>query len=245
LDIGKVGDGPARTEIELDHELQLASRGLAPGNSLKLRGSAQDASTLGTQAGNSRWLAFQVVSSEELFYEILMRQREQRAKFARTLESARAQSKALGELTNVDDIQGLARAQQVIGRQVWQVTGALDATLQEMTLNDLASGQARDNLQSGIITPLRTLHNDLLARLRTAIDGLAPDRAISPDRRIAALALSDQSVEAMQTILGQMALWESFIDVVNQLKQIIDRQGDLLKSTEQIDKERTDKLFDE
>lgn len=244
LDLGTAG-GPQRTEIELEHELQLASRGLSPGNSLKLRGAAQDASTLGAQAGNSRWLAFQVVSSEELFYELLMRQREQRAKFSRALESAKVQSKALGELTNVDDIQGLARAQQVIGRQVWQVTGALDATLQEMTLNDLASGQARDNLQSGIITPLRTLHNDLLARLRTAIDGLAPDRAISTERRIAALALSDQSVEAMQTILGQMALWESFIDVVNQLKQIIDRQGDLLKSTEQIDKERTDKLFDE
>lgn len=245
LDIRKSGEGPARTEVELEHELQLASRGLAPGNSLKLRGAAQDASTLGAQAGNSRWLAFQVVSSEELFYEILMRQREQRAKFARALESAKAQSKALGELTNADDIQGLARAQQVIGRQVWQVTGALDATLQEMTLNDLASGQARDNLQSGIITPLRTLHNDLLARLRTAIDGLAPDRTISPDRRVAALALADQSVEAMQTILGQMALWESFIDVVNQLQQIINRQGDLLKSTEEIDKERTDKLFDE
>lgn len=245
LDLGRAADEPARTEIELEHELQLASRGLTPGNSLKLRGAAQDASTLGAQSGNSRWLAFQVVSSEELFYEILMRQREQRAKFSRALDSAKAQSKALGELTKVDDIQGLARAQQVIGRQVWQVTGALDATLQEMTLNDLASGQARDNLQSGIITPLRTLHNDLLARLRTAIDGLAPERAISTDRRLAALALSDQSVEAMQTILGQMALWESFIDVVNQLKQIINRQGDLLKSTEEIDKERTDKLFDE
>jgi hypothetical protein len=225
--------------------LQLASRGLTPGTSIKVRGAAEDASTSGAQAGHSRWLAFQVVSSEELFYEILMRQREQRAKFARAVESAKAQSKALGELTKVDDIQGLARAQQVIGRQVWQVTGALDATLQEMTLNDLASGQARDNLQSGIITPLRTLHDDLLARLRTAIDGLAPDGAISIERRTAAQALADQSVEAMQTILGQMALGESFIDVVNQLKQIINRQGDLLKSTEAIDKERTDKLFDE
>ncbi len=245
LDLGRAADGPQRTEIELEHELQLASRGLTPGTSIKLRGAAQDASTLGAQLGHSRWLAFQVVSSEELFYEILMRQREQRAKFARAVESAKAQSQSLGELTKVDDIQGLARAQQVIGRQVWQVTGALDATLQEMTLNDLAGGQARDNLQSGIITPLRTLHNDLLARLRTAIDGLAPEGAISIERRTAALALADQSVEAMQTILGQMALWESFIDVVNQLKQIINRQGDLLKSTEAIDKERTDKLFDE
>ena len=49
----------------------------------------------------------------------------------------------------------------------------------------------------------------------------------------------------MQAILAQMAQWESFIDVVNQLKQIIERQDQVLKSTEEIEKERTDKLFDE
>jgi hypothetical protein len=48
----------------------------------------------------------------------------------------------------------------------------------------------------------------------------------------------------MQSILGQMSLWESFIDVINQLKQIIDRQGQVLKSTEEIEKQRTNELFD-
>ena len=51
----------ARTEIELAYELELRERGLAPGNMLKLRGAATDACALGAQAGNSRWLAFQIV----------------------------------------------------------------------------------------------------------------------------------------------------------------------------------------
>ncbi len=238
-------EAPSGAEIELDHELELRSRKLAPGNSLRLRGVATDECTLGAQTGNSRWLAFQIVSPDELFYEILMRQREQRAKFAAALQSAQSQSKAIGELTKGSDALGIVRAQQVIGLQVWQVANQLDATLQEMTLNDLGNAQARESLQSTVITPLRTLHDDLLAHLRAEIDGLAGQGSIVEDRRAEAIVLADQAVAAMQTILAQMSLWESFIDVVNQLKQIIERQGQVLKSTEEVDKERTNKLFDE
>jgi hypothetical protein len=235
---------PARTEINLDYELSLRERGFAPGNTLKLRGVAADACAQGSQSGNSRWLAFQVVASDELFYEILMRQREQRAKFAAALENAKAQSKALTELAQPQDALGISRAEQVIARQVWQVANQLDASLQEMTLNDLGNAQARENLQSAIIAPMRKLHADLLTRLRTAVDGLSQQSSISEDRRAEAIAISDQAVEVMQSILGQMSLWESFIDVINQLKQIIDRQGQVLKSTEEIEKQRTNELFD-
>jgi hypothetical protein len=125
------------------------------------------------------------------------------------------------------------------------VTGQLDATLVEMTLNDLANQQARDNLQSTIITPLRTLHEDLLTRLRAVIDETVVDGKVSEDRRASALLLADQAVEAMQTILNQMSLWESFVDVINQLKHIIDGQTGLLRETEKVEKERTNQLFDD
>ncbi len=72
---------PARTDVELAYDLELRPLGFAPGNMLKLRGTATDRCALGTQSGNSRWITFQIVSADELFYEILMRQREQRAKF--------------------------------------------------------------------------------------------------------------------------------------------------------------------
>ena len=235
---------PPRGEINLDYQLALRERGLAPGNLLKLRGVATDACATGAQAGNSRWLTFQIVAPDELFYEILMRQREQRAKFSAALDSTKAQTKALAELAKPEDALGLSRAQQVIGRQVFQVANQLDVSLEEMTLNDLGNPQARENLRTTIIAPLRTLHGDLLTRLRGTIDTLVQQGAISETRRGEAIELGDEAVETMQAILAQMSLWESFIDVINQLKQVIDRQGQVLKSTEEIEKERTNELFD-
>ncbi len=231
-------------ELIRDREIALREQGLAPGNTLKLRGIATDACALGTQSGYSRWLAFQIVAPDELFYEILMRQREQRAKFTVALDSAKAQATALAEAAKNEDVFGIARAEQVIARQVWQVANVLDASLTEMTLNDLGNPQARDNMQTAIITPLRNLHGELLQQLRAAVDALAAPSALTEDKRSAAIDLADKSVETMQAILAQMSLWESFIDVVNQLKQIIDRQDQVLKSTEEIEKKRTEDLFD-
>ncbi len=78
----EAGEQPL-TQFEYDNELALRETGLTPGNVLKLRGTATDACTLGAQTGNSRWVVFQIVASDELFYEILMRQREQRAAVCR------------------------------------------------------------------------------------------------------------------------------------------------------------------
>ncbi|MEX0977807.1 MAG: hypothetical protein WDZ48_03090, partial [Pirellulales bacterium] len=210
------------TEFEYDKQMELKDKNLPPGSSLKLRGVASDACALGTQKGQSRWLSFQIVTPDELFYDILMRQREQRAKFAAVLESAKAQSKTIAALSKLDEVPGLARAQQVINRQVYQIASQLDATLEEMMLNDLGNPQARDTLQSTIITPMRKLHEDLLSRLRGSIAGLVEDDKIALARRAESLALADQSVEVMQSILAQMSLWDSFVDVINQLKHLID-----------------------
>jgi len=236
---------PAQTELELDYDLELRERALAPGTLLKLRGTALDNCTVGAQPGNSRWLSLQVVSSDELFYEILMRLREQRAKFNAATEASKEQTKALIALATPEEATNIARAQQVINRQVWQVANQLDAALQEMVLNDLGNPQARDMLQSGIISPMRTLHGDLLTRLRGGVDALSQQQTVSEERRVEAQDLSEQAVKAMQTILAQMAQWESFVDVINQLKQIIQRQDEVLKNTEEIQKKRTNELFDE
>jgi hypothetical protein len=241
---GEPPDGAPLTDVALDHELALAQQKLAPGNLVKMRSTATDKCALGVQSGNSRWLSFQIVSADELFYEILTRQREQRAKFTAAVESAKAQTTALATLAKREEAIAVARAESVISRQVWQVANQLDASLQEMTLNDLGNPSALEILQSGIITPLRTLHGDLLARLRAAVDGLAAADAIAPERRDEALAISRQAVDAMQAILKQMEQWESFVDVINQLKTVIERQRKVMEDTDELKKKRTDELFD-
>lgn len=244
------GDKPAGSnsapplETDLNYTVSLRDRGLLPGNMLKLRALAKDDCVLGVHTGYSRSVNLQVVSPEELFYEILMRQRDQRAKFAVSVKSAKTQAETLADLPTAEEAPGLVRSQQVVTRQVWQVANQLDATLQEMTLNDLGTQQTRDLLSTNVIAPLRTMHDDLLVRLRGALDTLAADKTPTEEHRAEAQALQAEAAAAMQRILDQMSQWESFVDVTNQLRQIIKLQDQVLESTQEMRKQKTDELFD-
>jgi hypothetical protein len=48
----------------------------------------------------------------------------------------------------------------------------------------------------------------------------------------------------MKTILKQMAQWDSFVDVLNQLDQIIKLETGVKDRSEKLQKKETDGLFD-
>ncbi|HUY88619.1 MAG TPA: hypothetical protein VMV10_07790, partial [Pirellulales bacterium] len=231
------------TDFEDQPTVALAEYALASGTLIKLRAAATDNCAQGSQQGASRWLSFQVVTAEELFYEILMRQRAERAKFAAALETAKAQSEPLAGSPAAEQIAGVARKHQLVARQAWQVANRLEATLEEMTLNDLGGQQARELLKTKVIDGIRQLHAEPMARLRTALEAAAAEP--SAEQIVAARQRHEEVVSTMQKILEQMSQWENFIDVLNQLKEIVKLQNDVLQSTEQEKKKRTSDLFDE
>ena len=49
----------------------------------------------------------------------------------------------------------------------------------------------------------------------------------------------------MKTILEQMSQWESFVDVVNQVAEVIKMQQKVLKATEKARESRTQEVFDD
>ncbi len=232
-------------DVEREPIVGLAEYTLVPGAVVRLRGKAADACVLGTQTAESRWLSFQVVSAEELFYEILTRQREQRARFAKALETAKGQLEALPRLSAPTDAAALVRVHQAVTRQVWQVAGALNGTLQEMTLNDLGSATARELLDKAIIKPLREFHESRLADLRGKLEALTTGETIDADRRETAIETQTQVVQQMQRILDQMSQWESFVDVVNQLRNVITAQDKIRESTEETQKKQIKDVFDD
>lgn len=195
--------------------------------------------------GYSRWLGFQIVTPEELFYEILMRQREQRAKFVVAIGQAQAQAAAIEKLESLDGIPPIARVNQALGRQARQVAGVLDATLREMQLNDLGNPTAWQLLADRVIRPLGELHDGPFEQLRSQLERMRSGEAIDPADRDGALKIQQDIVRSMQGILEQMSQWESFIDVVNQLRNILKLQNELKSSTEQAQKKLTEQLFDE
>ena len=231
-------------DIEKQPLMKLAELSAVPGNIIRVRGRAADACVLGVQEGVSRWVPLQVVTPEELFYEILTRQRELRGRFSKALDMAKAQLESIQQLTSADEGTSLSRVHQVVVRQIWQIAGQLDGTLQEMIYNDLGSEQARDLLANSIIVPMRKLHDETFTDVAEKMQTLLVHREIRDTDRQALADAQQTAVTEMQRILAQMSQWESFVDVINQLRQIIKTQNEVLESTEKTEKDRIKGLFD-
>ena len=225
--------------------MEIAEFNLNPGTTIRIRAKASDACILGAQSAESRWITLQVVSSEELFYEILTRQREQRARFAKALDTAKELGDSLVKLAKPAEASQIVRAHQAMTRQVWQVAGQLDATLMEMTLNDLGTSAARDLLQSSVIQPLRELHDHPLAEQLKRLSPLTQGETVDENRREAAIDAQTEVVKQMQRILDQMSQWESFVDVVNQLRHVINSQNVIRDSTDEMQKKQIKDVFEE
>jgi hypothetical protein len=232
-------------DVNREPMLEIEEFSLNPGTAVRIRGRASDACVLGVQTAESRWLSFQVVTPEELFYEILTRQREQRSRFAKALEAAKNQRDALVKMASTGEVSAIVRSHQGITRQVWQIAGQLDATLQEMTLNDLGTSAGRELLQTSVIQPLRDLHDRPLAELLKKLSSVVAGESIDDDRREVAIEAQTETVQLMQRILDQMSQWESFVDVVNQLRHVIDSQNKIRDSTEEMQKTQIKDVFDQ
>ena len=100
----------------------------------------------------------QVVSPDELFYEILIRQRAERAKFLAILEAAEKQTPVLAGSPSSDDYLRVMRVQHSGSRQLDQIAGRIADTLQEMKLNQIGSPKSHRLLQEGVIDPIRALN---------------------------------------------------------------------------------------
>ena len=138
----------------------------------------------------------------------------------------------------------IVRTHQAITRQVWQVAGQLDATRQEMTLNDLGTSAGRELLLTSVIQPVRDLHDRPMAELLKKLSSLVSGETIDEDRRESSIEAQAEVVKMMQRILDQMSQWESFVDVVNQLRHVIDSQNKIRDSTEQMQKQQIKDVFD-
>lgn len=239
------GGDRAVLDHQARHDVELLTRPPAVGTTLRMIAEADDASTRGTQTGRSGTLQFQVVSPDELFYDILIRQRAERAKFLTALEAVEGQGPALADESDRDAYLGAVRVLHTNSRQLDQIANRITDTLQEMKLNQIGSPKSHRLLQEGVIDPIRALDSGLIAELRGVLQSLGggtPKAGADPE---AARSLHTEVVEEMKAILEQMSQWESFIDVVNQVAEVIKMQQSILDATEQVQDSRTEEIFDE
>lgn len=237
---------PARPTLDHQarHDVSLQADPPAVGTLLRFTGEADDRCARGAQTGRSGVLAFSVVSPDELFYEILIRQRAERAKFMALVDAAEKRTPALQGDPKPEEIVAFARAEQAAARQVGQIGGRIADALVEMKLNQIGSAKSHRLLQEGVVDPLRALAAGPMPQLHAALQALAAADAKGPAKD-EARRRHDEVVTTMRQVLEQMSQWESFVDVVNQVAEVIEMERKVLQQTEKARESRAQEVFDD
>jgi hypothetical protein len=237
--------GPAKPATELqmqkDQSLEVGPMKLPVGSLLTVNASATDNCYLGAQTGRSRQVTFRIVPPEELFREILLLQQSERAKFRKQTDEATAVREKLTTLSNADDALQVGRRQRAVQREVSHITTALSESLIEMRLNALATDEAYELMDKNILAPLKHLNEELLNPQKDALDAMKADDS----KALAAVSdRQDQIVSRMESIMKQMSQWDSFVDVLNQLNEIIKMQDQAQQGTTELKKQQTEGIFE-
>jgi len=230
---------------QVRHDLVLQTEPPKVGTLLRFVGEAEDKCSRGAQVGRSSALQLQVVSPDELFYEILIRQRAERAKFIALFETMEKQTPVLATEPSAEDLVRVLRVEHTSSRQLDQIAGHIADALQEMKLNQIGSPKSHRLLQDSVVDPIRALNTGPINQLRGVLQSLTTGGSSPNANKETARRLHGEVVTKMKAILDQMSQWESFVDVVNQVAEVIRMQQKVLQTTEKARESRTQEIFDE
>jgi hypothetical protein len=237
--------GKAVLDHQTRHDIELQTSRPPIGAILRLQAEADDRCARGKQVGRSGVVTLQVVSPDELFYEILIRQRAERAKFLAVVDTAEKQTPVLASTPSAEDYMNVSRSLHTGTRQLDQIAARIADSLQEMKLNQVGSPKSHRLLQDGVIDPIRALNAGPVNELRAVLQTLGGSGTRSQADVEKARRMHGEVVAKMKVILEQMSQWESFVDVVNQVAEVIKIQQKVLKATEDARESRTEEVFDD
>ncbi len=237
--------GPAdpATEMSIDQQLdlELESRQLQPGRLVSVYASAVDDCYTGEQTAESRKIIFRVVRPEELFREILLRQQQLRARLRKAADQAEDLRDRLPTASIPEDAPELLRTHQLIRREVGHVSRELDESVLEMRLNKLGGEETWALITNNVLKPLARLYEQEMEQQRQALESQV---GANPDPFEEIVDRQQVIVDALSRILDNMAQWDSFIDVVNQLNSVITLERGVRQKTEELRKTQTESIFD-
>jgi hypothetical protein len=232
---------PLEQTFDGSHEWDLEPLKLAAGDTVSATAEATDDCYTGAQTSTSRTLIFRVVSRTELFREILLKQQQLRARLRRAMDQAQLLHQSLRSASLPEEAEELLRRHNLVQREVWQVMHGIEDSATEMRLNRLGGAETHEIIVRTVIAPMERLHDDLLTRQRQGLETIRQPGADTQDQ----LANREQEiVEAMSKVLKNMSQWDSFIDVVNQLTEVINIENLVRNKTEELKKKQFDSIFD-
>ncbi|MEZ6197108.1 MAG: hypothetical protein R3F20_15480 [Planctomycetota bacterium] len=221
----------AETAFERERRVELSELGLKVGQTVELAASARDHCHLGPQTGRSRPRVLRVVSPEELFREIALRLQRTRARFRQAHDDAiETRDRLAREEDAMSRAEELLRRHRLLEREVWSAARQLESSVLELQLNRLVEREAEEILRRNVLEPLARLHDRDLLTQRTGLEGVVLGREDAPDRAVT-LERQEGIVREMKRILEGLKQWDSFIDLINQLNEIIKVQDGVRDDT--------------
>jgi hypothetical protein len=234
-------DPAIETVIDQTHSVEVGELGLAPGGVMTVQGIADDDCFTERQRTESRKTVFRIVKPEELFKEILLRQQQLRSRLRTQYEAAIELRDNIRTASLPDDIGALLRTHQLIRREIGQVSTALDASALEMRLNKLGGPETWELIETTVLKPLARLHDAEMELQRQGLSSLLTD---NPETNDEIVARQQSIVDGLKRILDNMAQWDSFIDVVNQLNTVIKLETRVRQQTEALRAKQVESIFD-
>jgi hypothetical protein len=233
-------DPATEPEIQTKKEFDVTALKLVSGAILSLTASATDQRYEAPQTGVSRPATFRIVAPEELFREILLRQQSERAKFRKQIDECGKIKETLTTLASTSTAGQVARQHRNVQHEAQRIGTTLAESIEEMRLNGLGTPEAYKMMQDKVLTPLKQMDAELMIPQRDALDGLGSQSVKLEE----VSAREDQIIAKMQEILKNMSQWDSFVDVLNQLNEIIRLQEGVKVGTDALKTKQTKDVFD-
>ncbi|MGQ0614004.1 MAG: hypothetical protein ACT4PV_09735 [Planctomycetaceae bacterium] len=222
---------------ELRGVLELEALGLSPGAFLTLIAYATDNASPEVQEGRSDPVSLRIVTLEDLLSDLVRRQQEQRQAFEELvtketrlrdeLQDRRDKPPAApSDVREFGDAQ--AREQRQIARRVNTIEREMAQVLDEMQNNRISDASRIHELRRGVVDALGDLRKVLLEEQSLRLDEIARLAGEAPlgGRPGEDAAVGYEAIlRAMQAVLAHMIRVESFTEIVESWRALMELQG--------------------
>jgi hypothetical protein len=226
-----LGDQAGTLHLVAERALELGELGLQPGRHVRVVAFAKDGRHPEPQEGASRARILTIVPPEVLLAEIVLRLQAARSRLRTTLAEERELRDLMLAPLEPEAVGRLSKRFRVAERTLSSVRRAVEDGVREMALNRVLEDEGVALLQSTVTEPFAELERGLVKEQREAIEaGLAeglPKAGIE-----AAHGRQLRIIAALEGILRGMDRWDTLVDLIAQLGEVIRLQTDARKNTQ-------------
>ncbi len=241
---------------------------LVPGDVVNVYAEAGDGYALGKDhLARSEMFRLQVVTPEQLLALLERRELGLRGRLEQTIDETRSLRDTLDVLRRVGfaeaeqaDPAENTRQEQVRRLRVQQsglqatktseelsgIAASLDDLLAEMINNRVDSVDRRERIGQGVRDPLLAVVNGPLAKLRDqiqAIDQVVGQPSVAAQRTAEAVQTAEEVLLQLTAVLEKMLDLESYNEILEMVRELIEDQNQLLKDTKDEQKKRVLEMF--